>query len=66
MKNKTDSDSIDRSNAAMINLNLNHLQSETSNLAIDNGKENSLEISVNVLKLTLKKNMGYISGKIIT
>ncbi|KAL0106420.1 hypothetical protein PUN28_016266 [Cardiocondyla obscurior] len=32
----------------VVNINLSHLQSETSNLSVDSGKENSLETPVNV------------------
>lgn len=38
----------DRLDSTAVNINLSHLQSETSNLSIDSGKENSLETSVNV------------------
>lgn len=38
----------DRLDLTVVNINLSHLQSETSNLSIDSGKENSLETTVNV------------------
>ncbi|XP_020277964.1 titin homolog isoform X2 [Pseudomyrmex gracilis] len=50
----SDSNTDNRSDSAMTNINLNHLQSET-NLSVDSGKENSLEISVSKLKATRPK-----------
>jgi len=46
--NDSDKNSDDRLDSTIVNINLSHLQSETSNLSIDSGKENSLETSVNV------------------
>jgi len=46
--NESDKNSDDRLDSTVVNINLSHLQSETSNLSIDSGKENSLETSVNV------------------
>ncbi|XP_029178985.1 titin homolog isoform X2 [Nylanderia fulva] len=59
-KNETEGDNnnCDNRDSMMMNLNLSHLQSETSNLSVDSGKENSLETSVNVhnkLKVTKPK-----------
>lgn len=56
-ENKIDdanSNTDNRSDSAMMNINLNHLQSE-ANLSVDSGKENSLEISVSKLKATRPK-----------
>lgn len=53
-----DNSNPDDRDSAMVNLNLSHLQSETSNLSVDSGKENSLETSVNIhnkLKITRPK-----------
>lgn len=47
-RTKGDKNSDDRLDSTAININLSHLQSETSNLSVDSGKENSLETSVNV------------------
>jgi len=46
--NESDKNSDDRLDSTVVNINLSHLQSETSNLSIDSGKENSLETSVNI------------------
>jgi len=59
-KNEIEGDDNSNSDrdSAMVNLSLNHLQSETSNLSVDSGKENSLETSVNIhnkLKVTRPK-----------
>ncbi|XP_070157425.1 microtubule-associated protein futsch [Polyergus mexicanus] len=57
-KNETEGDSnsnFDDRDSTMMNLSLSHLQSETSNLSVDSGKENSLETSINIhnkLKVT--------------
>ncbi|KAM0728988.1 hypothetical protein ACS0PU_004342 [Formica fusca] len=57
-KNETEGDSnsnFDDRDSTIVNLSLSHLQSETSNLSVDSGKENSLETSVNIhnkLKVT--------------
>ncbi|XP_050453597.1 uncharacterized protein LOC126852647 [Cataglyphis hispanica] len=57
-KDESEGDSnsnFDDRDSTMVNLNLSHLQSETSNLSVDSGKENTLETSVNIhnkLKVT--------------
>lgn len=57
-KDESEGDSnsnFDDRDSTMVNLNLSHLQSETSNLSVDSGKENSLETSINIhnkLKVT--------------
>lgn len=48
IEGESDKNSDDRLDSTVVNINLSHLQSETSNLSIDSGKENSLETSVNV------------------
>ncbi|KYM94965.1 hypothetical protein ALC62_14560 [Cyphomyrmex costatus] len=48
IETESDKNSDDRLDSTVVNINLSHLQSETSNLSIDSGKENSLETSVNV------------------
>lgn len=48
IEGESDKNSDDHLDSTVVNINLSHLQSETSNLSIDSGKENSLETSVNV------------------